>query len=339
MRPRFRAASIASGLLTLAGAGCSARPIRPENAGVLRLTRTIVLPNVRGRVDHLAIDRRNKRLYVAEYDNDTVQVVGLRRGRVAHTIRHLAHPQNTLVIPHRRMFAVSTAGDGRVRFYNTRNYKLLHTVSFGGDADNMRYMRSTKYVCVAYGDGGIAAINPRTFAVVWRIAVTGHPEAFAVAPGGRHIYVNAQEASQVQKLDIAGRKVVAKWRLRGASENFPLAYDAKNHLLFIGCRDPDKLVVLNGKSGREVLRLPLGGVSDDFYFDQKSRRLFAACGQGEVDVYQEYNAHDVRLVARVPTARGARTCLVLPREKLLYLAVPSGAGRPAEIRVYQIGGK
>ena len=46
----------------------------------LTMTKAIPLPNVKGRIDHLAIDVPGQRLFVAALGNDTVEVVDLKTG-------------------------------------------------------------------------------------------------------------------------------------------------------------------------------------------------------------------------------------------------------------------
>jgi YVTN family beta-propeller protein len=57
------------------------------------LERKISLGEVRGRIDHLAIDLRRNRLFVAELENDSVGVVDLNANKVIHAITGLKGPQ------------------------------------------------------------------------------------------------------------------------------------------------------------------------------------------------------------------------------------------------------
>jgi hypothetical protein len=42
---------------------------------------TIPLPEVSGRLDHLTVDLKGRRLFVAALENNTVEVIDLRLGR------------------------------------------------------------------------------------------------------------------------------------------------------------------------------------------------------------------------------------------------------------------
>jgi hypothetical protein len=73
--------ALAIGPLSIGGAAAQPPPSAP-----LQLEEKILLEDVRGRIDHLAIDLTHKRLFVAELGNDTVGVVDLNARKVRHVI-------------------------------------------------------------------------------------------------------------------------------------------------------------------------------------------------------------------------------------------------------------
>src|SRR4051794_32112670 len=83
----------------------------------LVLEATIPLPDTGGRIDHLAVDLRRGRLFVAELGNGTVDVVDLTARRVAHRLQGLKEPQGIGYSPAADMIAVANAGDGSVRLF------------------------------------------------------------------------------------------------------------------------------------------------------------------------------------------------------------------------------
>jgi hypothetical protein len=50
-------------------------------AAPLRLAQTIPLPEVSGRLDHLTVDLKGRRLFLAALENNTVEVIDLRQGK------------------------------------------------------------------------------------------------------------------------------------------------------------------------------------------------------------------------------------------------------------------
>src|SRR5437870_4968412 len=65
----------------------------------LRQIGAVVLPDVQGRIDHLSVDVKNQRLFVAALGNNTVEIIDLKNGKRIHTIPGLAEPQGVLYLP------------------------------------------------------------------------------------------------------------------------------------------------------------------------------------------------------------------------------------------------
>ena len=70
----------------------------------LQLEAKIPLGDVKGRIDHMAIDLPRRRLFVAELGNDTVGVVDLNEQKVQHVITGLKEPQGIGYVPSRYAF-------------------------------------------------------------------------------------------------------------------------------------------------------------------------------------------------------------------------------------------
>jgi len=131
-------------------------------------------------------------------------------------------------------------------------------------------------------------------------------------------------------------EVIATWKTDRAFGNFPMALDEANHRLFIGCRVPSRLVVLNTDSGDVVTKIELSGDSDDVFYDSKRRRIYAICGAGKIDVIEQADPKTYKALTKVDTANGARTGLFVPERDTLFVAVPHRGSQPAEIRCYRV---
>ena len=131
------------------------------------------------------------------------------------------------------------------------------------------------------------------------------------------------------------RVVTATWPMKQFQANFPMALDEANHRLFIGCRRPARLVVLDTSSGKPITDLALAGDTDDLFYDASRRRIYVSCGDGFVDVITQANADRYRPRARIPTAAGARTAAFSLDLSEFYLAVPARGGKRAEVRIFK----
>jgi hypothetical protein len=114
-----------------------------------------------------------------------------------------------------------------------------------------------------------------------------------------------------------------------------MALDEERGRVLVGCRAPPRLLALDMADGRVQASVEISGDVDDLYVDPKSRRVYASCGEGFLDVLAPEGTSGYRRIARVPTAPGARTCLLDAKGGRLFVALPAHNGKPAEIRVYR----
>jgi DNA-binding beta-propeller fold protein YncE len=307
----------------------------PETAG-LELKQTIPLPGVEGRIDHLDLDAAGERLFVCALGNNTAEVLDLRKGERIHSIAGLGAPQGIAYIAELNRLFIANDKGGLCQFYDAKSWQLLSTVTFQDDADNVRYDAAAKRIYVGFGDGEIGVINATDGTRVGSIKLAAHPEAFVLEKQGQRIFVNVPNAGQVAVIDRDKRAVIGTWKLDGASANFPIALDEANHRLFVGCRHPAKLVVLDTNSGTTVTTLDISSDTNEVFYDAKRHRLYAVCGEGYIDVTEQADADHYKRTAKIPTARGARTGLFNSDQDAFFVALPHRGNQPAEIRRYKV---
>lgn len=319
-----------------AGAGGASHPQKVVSQAPAQ---TIPLPGVEGRIDHMALDAKGGRLFLAALGSDAVEVIDLRSAKVTHRIEHLATPQGVGFAPDSGKLAVANDKDGTCRLYDGDSFRPAGTVELGDDADNVRYDARAKRFYVGYGSGGLAVIDPVAAKKVGDIKLEGHPESFQLEAKGKRIFVNVPSAGHVAVADREKQAVVAKWEMKEASANFPMALDEEHHRLFVGCRKPAKLVVLDSDTGNRVAALDCVGDTDDLFYDSAAKRVLVSGGEGFVSIFAQADADHYRLVANVPTAAGARTSFFVPETGSpgsLCVAVPHRESQAAEVRVYKM---
>jgi DNA-binding beta-propeller fold protein YncE len=291
---------------------------------------------VEGRIDHFDFDPAGERLFVCALGNNTVEVLDMRKGERVHSISDLGSPQGLVYVPELNRLLIANDKEGRCNIYDAKSWRMVATVDFQDDADNVRYDSATKQIYVGFGNGGIGVINAADGKRVGSIKLPSHPEAFELEKHGRRIFVNVPNAGQVAVIDRDKAEVISTWKLPGASANFPMALDEANHRLFIACRNPAKLVVLNTDSGDTVTTLDISGDADEIFYDAKRRRLYATCGAGFIDVIEQADSDHYKRTEKVPTASGARTGLFVAERDDLFIAVPHRGAQAAEIRRYRV---
>ena len=311
----------------------NAVPILAQTVDSLVLVRTIPLPDVRGRIDHLAIDPAGGRLFVAALGNDSVEVIDFRAGQWIARIPDMREPQGMAFVADPMRLFVANGRSGSVDVFDAALAPIGHFDSLP-DADNIRYDPAGKRVYVGFGSA-LAVIDAAAMTKLADIKLAGHPEAFHVDATGSRIYVNVPSARQVAVIDRLKGTALGTWNLGDKRGNFPMAFDEAAHRLFVATRQPAALLVYDAVKGTRVADVPACGDADDIFFDGDARRLYIICGDGVVDVVQQSDADHYSVNGQVRTARGARTGLFVPTQRTLYVAVPAQRSAPAEILVYQ----
>lgn len=298
----------------------------------LVLERTIALPNVSGRIDHLAYDGTRKRLMVAELGNNTVDIIDLSAGTVLHRITGLKEPQGIAYLPAPNMIVTANAAGGDVRFFDGTSFLPRGTVGLGDDADNVRADTRNGHVLVGYGDGGIAIIDPLRAVKIGDISLGAHPESFQLSPTSGRLFVNVPDARRIAVVDLAGGKQIASWSpsFRG---NFPMALDEAGHAVIVVFRNPARLAALDMNTGALTASVETCSDADDVFMDNTRQRIYVSCGAGLIDVVAR---NGLKRIAYVKTTSGARTSLYVAETDRVYLGIPAGLiSGQAAIQVYR----
>jgi hypothetical protein len=332
-------------LVPAAARQASAGPAAPP---ALREEFSIELPDVYGRIDHLALDPAGKRLFVAALASGTLEVVDLEQRARVRQVKGLAEPQGVACARSSATadvrVLVGCGGSGTLEVLDAASLERVQSVALGADVDNVRWDAERSRAIVGYGAGALAIVTAPDWKVAARIELGAHPESFQIAPGGKRAFVNLPDAHVVAVVDLEERRVLGKLALEQHG-NFPMTLLDSADELAVGCRSPARLVFVSTTGAHPNGELDLTPDVDDLFFDAARRRIYAACGGGFLDVYDRRSAP----VAAGPTTaaaastwdrserirlpRGARTCLFDPDSARVFVAVPREGERLAAIRV------
>jgi DNA-binding beta-propeller fold protein YncE len=306
---------------------------QPLDTAPLQLEAKILLGDVRGRIDHMTVDLKRQRLFVAELGNDSVGIVDLKNRKLIRRIQGLRQPQGVGYEPSTDMLYVANAGDGSVLLFEGNDYKASGRIELGSDADNIRIDPASHRIFVGYGSGAIAILDPSSRAKVGDVPLTAHPEAFQIDPSTTHIFVNVPDAHGIAMVDRVSQKQLGRWSVAGAA-NFPMALDLVQRLVLVIFRAPAEIGIFSMTDGKPVATTETCGDADDLFFDARRERIYVSCGSGFLDVLDAKDT-SYRRVAHIPTASGARTSLFVPEIDRLLVAARASSGQSAAVWVFR----
>lgn len=308
--------------------------VRAQANEPLKLEKTIQLPEVQGRIDHMSIDVTGQSLFASALGNNTVEVIDLKTDKRSNTIPGLKEPQGVLFVPKNDHLFVASSKDGTVKMFDGTSLRLLKTIDYGDDADNVRYDTSRQRVYVGYGSGALAELDTEGQKVA-EIKLDAHPESFQLEKNSPRIYVNLPKSRKIAVVDRDAHSVVTTWSTGLALANYAMALDEADHRLFVVTRYPARLLVMETESGKIVQSLSAVGDCDDIFFDRARKRIYATGGEGAISVFEQQDPDHYKEIARVPTVKGARTTFFSPELGQLYVGVRRQGSTPAVIQVFE----
>lgn len=288
-----------------------------------------------GGMDYVTLDAQNHRLYIPRSTH--TMVIDADSGKTLADIPGQKHNHGVALVPGAGRGFISD-GSGAIVIFDLKTNAVLGTLAARPDADGIIYDKASGLVLVVSGDDGVLMtlkpdVDPKSGSIDAPIDLGGKPE-FLASDGAGKVYINLEDKDQVAVVDIKARKVLAHWPVAPGGSPVGLSIDTAKHLLFIGCRKPQKLIVMSTDDGKVLADLPIGGGVDATKFD--GHQAFASCRDGKLDVAGENASGKFEIVQTVTTPIGAKTMDVDSVKHKLYLPTfefeeqkPGATGRPA----------
>jgi len=216
-----------------------------------------------------------------------------------------------------------------VTVFDLNSNAVLAQIPTGQNPDAIMYDPFSKKIITCNGrSSDLSIIDPVSQKVVATIAVGGKPET-AVSDETGKLYVNIEDKSRIDVVDLAAQKVINSWPLSPGEGPTGLAIDKQTKRLFAGCNK--LLVVMDATNGNIVDKLTIANGCDGVGFDKGLNYVFASCGEGKLSIIQEKSANDFSVIDNVPTKRSARTIAVDDKTHQVFLpAADTEEGAPGE---------
>lgn len=273
-----------------------------------------------GAWDYVTFDSDSHRLYVPR-TTDTM-VIDADSGKVIADIPGQKRAHGVALVPKvGRGFISDGGGEGAVLVFDLKTNEVLGKVTAQPDADGIIYDKSSDRILVVSGDGGVLmSLKPDVVLPGGKIEQTielgGAPEFLAADATGR-VYINLMDKNTVAVVDLKQAKVLSRWPVAPGGAPVGMSIDSEKHRLFIGCRNPQKLIIMSADNGRVLAALPIGSGVDATKFD--GSHIFASCGDGKLHVIQETSFGSFDMGQTVRTPSGARTMDIDRSTGTIYL--------------------
>ncbi len=267
--------------------------------------------------DYMTVDASTHRLFVPRTTH--TMVIDAESGKVLGDIPGQIKAHGVALVP-RLNRGFITDGGGSIVIFDLKTYAVLGTLASLADSDGIIYDAQLNRVLAVSGDGGALMtiqpdIDPKNGKIEAPIMLGGAPEFLASDESGK-VYINLEDKDVVAVVDLKARKVTARWPVAPGGSPVGMSMDAGRHRLFIGCRKPQKLIVMNTEDGKVEASLPIGAGVDATIAHQGE--AFASCRDGSLVVAGEKSGK-MDVVQVVKTPLGARTMGLDPQAHQFYL--------------------
>jgi DNA-binding beta-propeller fold protein YncE len=268
--------------------------------------------------DYLTVDADHKLLYVPRSTH--TMVLDANTGKTVADIPGQKRNHGVAIVPSAGRGFITDGADASVTVFDLKTYAVLGKLKTADDSDGVIYDSASGKVLVVCGDAGVMIPIPPDLDLTTgkadaAVDLGGKPE-FLAADGLGKAYINLVDKDQVAVVDTKTMKVLNKWPTSPGGSPVGLSMDTVRRRLFIGCRKPQKLIVMSADDGKVLADLPIGSGVDATKFDGDA---FASCGDGTLAVARETAPGKFQIVQTVQTPRGARTMGIDPATHTLYL--------------------
>jgi DNA-binding beta-propeller fold protein YncE len=311
----------------------------------VKLIRSVDLPGYTGDFDHFAVDYDRNRVLLAAEDHGTLEVFDLKTSDHLRTVGGFGNPHSILVrrgVP--TVFITDSSKLGPT-IRNANSYSMRKSVPLTPGSDTAKYDPSTNILYVVTGGkdvdmktANLEAVNPDTGAKLASLTFPdNHVEAMAFVDGDSRIFINLTQTNKLAVVDRKSMKIIATWPVPPAQQNAMVAFDPTQHRLYVVCRSPGVVVVMNSDTGSVIGTQPAPLRADEVQYDESTHRLYVPGGEGYMGIYDTSDPDHLKIVEKVTTAPGAKTALLIPAMHRLFLAVSPGESKAmAKVLTYEV---
>jgi len=281
----------------LAGTG-----LAQQEAGPYRVSKTVKVGGV-GTFDTVLADTVGRRLYIPRkgpgritvFDLDTLEPVGEIADAAANGA--VVDPKS----------GHGFASSKPVVMWDTKTLKTIKTIDVQGGPDAILFDPFNERVYIfSHTAPHATAINAVDGTVVGTLDLGGMPEQ-AVTDGKGRVYVDIRDTNKVAVIDAKTLSVAAQYDMGGKGGRCSgLAIDTKNQILFVGCREPQTMVMMRAVDGKILDALPIGAGVDSAIFNPATMEAYSAQVDGTLTIIKELSPTSFIVEQTVQTKESAK---------------------------------
>jgi DNA-binding beta-propeller fold protein YncE len=302
-------------VLAAIGISASVSFAQPASSGPYRILRTAKVGGTGG-FDYVYADAVGRRLYIPRsgqgaritvFNLDTLEPVG----EIPNT-----NARGAAVDP---KSGHGFSSSKPVAMWDTKTLAVLKTIDVQGNPDGILFDPFNQRVWVfSHSAPNATIIDAKDGSVVGTLDLGGAPEQ-AVTDANGHIYVAIEDKDNIAVVDTRALQVTAHYDIsEKAKVPAGLAFDARNQILFVGCRNTPTMVIMTTE-GKILAALPIGAGVDGAVFNPATMQTFSSQGDGTLTVIREKSPTSFEVAQTVQTKVSGKTLTLDSKTNQIYV--------------------
>jgi DNA-binding beta-propeller fold protein YncE len=281
-----------------------------------------------GGTDYVAVEASTGRVFVSRATH--MMVVEGATGKVLGDIPDTPGVHGAGIATKAGHGFTTNGGDMTVTMFDLKTLAVIKRIMVGDGLDGVMYDEPDDKIILTRHSrpiGTVTALDPKTGDILGTAELEDNGPEGAAADGKGHIFVNNENKSTIQVVDMKTWKATASWPLAPCEGPTGIAYDKASNRIFAGC--PKNSVVVDASTGKVVATIMNGTRVDALGYDPAKKLIYIPNGgEGNVTVVHQDSPDKYTTVATVPTFAGAKTIAVDPMTHNAYLFQPERGPAP-----------
>src|SRR5215467_2152458 len=297
---------------------------------LLKQVATIDVPGPKGkRFDYLTIDTSRHLLFSTHLGAGLLYAIDLKTNKVVKTFEDLPGIEGVELAPDVNKAYTSNWHEDKIGVIDLQQMKLIKKIPTESKPDGIAYAAPFHKICVSDERGKAEAVvdvtKDKIVTTIYFQSETGNPR---YDPVSRHVFVNLQDKNVIAEIDPSTDKEVGEYPVGKCKGNHGMALDSEHRLAFLSCEANDMMTVFRLDTHEPIAYFPQAKGGDVIAFDPGLMRIYVACYEGAISVFQEDDPSHFRKLGDVPVHKKVHSLAIDVSTHKVYAPEQEENGSP-----------
>jgi YVTN family beta-propeller protein len=308
-------------------------PTNPSSNGarLLKQVGSIELPGPKGkRFDYLTIDSSRNLLFSTHLGAGLLYAIDLKTNKLVKTFDDLPGIEGVEIASDVNKAYTSNWLENKIGVIDLAQMKVIKKIPTESKPDGIAYAPPFHKIYVSDERARAeAVVDTNKDAIITTLhfgSETGNPR---YDPVSKRIYVNLQDKNVIAEIDPATDKEVAEYSVGKCRGNHGMALDSEHRLAFLSCEENDLMTIFRLDTHEPIAYLPQAKGGDVIAYDPGLKRIYVACYEGAISVFQEDDSTHVRKLGDVQVQKKVHSLAIDLNTHRVYAPEQEHDGVPA----------